>query len=84
MFNLAAAASAAFFFSASAFFAASICARVGFGGFASAGVIESTNKEERLSAITRTLLDLNSWLPGEYGGQLLTAIINRRIEKFSI
>ena len=76
LFSLAAAASAAFFFSASAFFAASICASVGLGGLAIAGVNVNTNKEERLSAITRARLDLNSWLPGECGGQLLMKRIN--------
>ena len=72
LFNLAAAALAAFFFSASAFFAASIWAMVGaLGGFASAGVNVNINMVERQSARTRARLDLNSWLPGECGGQLL-------------
>ena len=71
LLSLAAAASAAFFFSASAFLAASIWARVGFGGFASAGVNVNINMVERLSERTRARLDLNSWLPGECGGQLL-------------
>jgi hypothetical protein len=48
---------------------------------ASAGVNVNTNKEERLSATTRARLDLNSWLPGECGGQLLMKRINGLPEK---
>ena len=71
--SLAFAASTSFFFSASAFLAASICAKVGFfGGLAMAGVVENNNKEERLSANTRTRLDLNSLAPWGNGGQLLS------------
>jgi hypothetical protein len=67
LFNLAVAASTKRFFSASAFLAASICAKVGFGLFAIAGVAENINKEERLSANTRARFDLIPRLPGEMG-----------------
>jgi len=32
-----------------------------------AGVADSSNKEERLSARTRARVDLKIWLPGELG-----------------
>ncbi|NDC13043.1 MAG: hypothetical protein EBZ85_02760, partial [Actinobacteria bacterium] len=53
--------------SASACFAASIWASVGFGGFAKEGDVETSNKEERMSAIFRAVVTFTLWLPGEMG-----------------
>ena len=61
--NFAACASAAFFFAASAFFAASIWANVGFGVFATAGAVDSVRMAIRANEIARYFFTVRP--PGE-------------------